>query len=54
MIDVENRNIERNHWVQDGFGKCYHRLGQYDEALHYFDTAIENEPKNPVFLMNRA
>jgi len=44
----------KNNGIQDGFGKCYHLLGNYDEALHYFDMAIAAEPNNAVFLMNRA
>jgi len=37
---------ERNPGIQDGYGRCYHALGDHEEALRYYDKAIEMDPVN--------
>lgn len=45
---------QENPGVYDGQGCCYHALKDYEEALMKFNTAIEKDPHNTSFLMNRA
>ena len=40
--------------VYDGEGSCYHALKDYDQALNYFNQAIDRDNQNTSFLMNRA
>jgi tetratricopeptide (TPR) repeat protein len=46
--------FRQNAGISDGLGRCYHALNEYEKALTHFDTAIEAENKNQVFLMHRA
>jgi len=42
--------------VFDGIGQCLHAMGEYEEALTYFDDSIkkDKDPNNVQFLRNRA
>ena len=40
--------------INDGLGQCYHKLGEYDNAIKAFNSAIEAEPRNIEFLKNRS
>jgi SAM-dependent methyltransferase/tetratricopeptide (TPR) repeat protein len=35
-------------------GQCYQQISKYDEALFFFDKAIKNNAKNPLFYTNKA
>lgn len=43
-----------NFKIPDGLGQCYHALKDYTEAMKFYDIAIENQPENTDFLLNRA
>ena len=38
----------------DGLGCCYLALHDYDQALTYFDMAVDKDQSNPNFKVNRA
>ena len=40
------------HW--NYCGQCYLELGQLDDALRHFESAIKKCPKEGMFLYNRA
>lgn len=40
--------------INDGLGCCYMGIFNLDDSLLYFNKAVEKEPHNPEFLMNRA
>ena len=40
--------------VSDGLGCCYHALQNFDQAISYFNEAIDAKPYKVVFLKNRA
>ena len=53
-----NPNLAVNAGISDGLGRCYHALGEYDDAKTKFDDAIDNksitnkEKRN--FLLHKA
>ena len=57
-LDIEQEKHipenDRNPGIYDGLGSCYHIVQDYQQAMHYFDTAVERDPKNILFLMNRS
>jgi tetratricopeptide (TPR) repeat protein len=57
-IDDLNKALEfqeqPNFGIYDALGCCHQVLRDYDQALRYMDEAIENDPENIQFLMNRA
>jgi tetratricopeptide (TPR) repeat protein len=46
--------FKANPGISDGLGRCYHYLGDYENALTHFENAIEADSQNKVFLMHRA
>ncbi len=49
-LDIKNENPG----VFDGQGSCYHALRDYDQALSFFNIAIDKDKNNTSFLMNRS
>jgi len=47
-------HLDENPAVYDGLGCCYHALRDYDEAIDYFNKAINAKPYKVDFLKNRA
>ena len=47
-------NAEKNAGIPDGLGMCYHALGNFEEALHNYNDAINENPNNTDFLINLA
>ena len=43
-----------NPGIYDGLGCCYHALKDTEQAIMYMNMAIEKDPQNTNFLMNRA
>jgi tetratricopeptide (TPR) repeat protein len=52
-LDRQNGKKD-NAGIFDGQGSCFHALRDYDQALSFFHQAIEKDPRNTHFLMNRA
>lgn len=40
------------HW--NYAGQCYYELGQYEEALRHYESAIKKDNANGLFFFNRA
>ena len=49
--DAKSEKIAE-HW--NFCGQCYMELGQYEDALRHFESAIKKQSKNGMFLYNRA
>jgi tetratricopeptide (TPR) repeat protein len=47
-------NNQENPGIFDGLGQCYHKIKEFEKAISYFKMALEKEPKNVDFLVNRA
>ena len=45
---------EENPGIYNGLGSCYLALKDFERALANMDKAIEKDPENVEFLMNRA
>ncbi len=43
-----------NPGIYDGMGCCYHAMEKFDQAVSYFNLALEKDPENILFLMNRS
>ena len=55
IIDFnKSEDLEQNPAVYDGLGCCYHAQAKYDEAINFFNQAIEKKPNNVQFLKNRS
>lgn len=52
-LDRQNSRAD-NAGIFDGQGSCFHALRDYDQALSFFNSAIDKDAKNTQFLMNRA
>lgn len=50
----EDPSMSRNPGIENGLAQCYHTLTDYEKAMYYYLNAIEMDPKNTNFLMNRA
>ena len=40
--------------INDGLGYSHHALQEYDDALHYYDQALNIDPDNVKFLRHRG
>jgi tetratricopeptide (TPR) repeat protein len=41
-------------YVDMMLGECYHKLSKYHKALFFYDKAIKNNPRQPLFYTNKA
>ena len=55
-LDTADQNASQEkigeHW--NYCGQCYMELGQYEDALRHFESAIKKDQKNGMFYYNRA
>ena len=54
MREANTADIEPNPGIEDGLGRCYHKLADWHRALEHYDNAITAAPENTEFLMHRA
>ena len=53
--DLEEGPVDkRNAGIPDGIGQCFHSLREYDQAMSFYDQAIEMDETNTDFLMHRS
>lgn len=52
--NVNNTSGNENWGILSGIGCCHQALKEYTKAIEYYDSAIEGDPTNTDFLLNRA